>query len=106
LIGGSLLPRGIPESSEAKASNLTTEDFAMVMVMVSAEGIEPTYRRLGGDLIGPNGMKPYKSNSRILKLPALGSSLNNHQMLTLLTVNGFCISKRMQPVKSRSIRQG
>jgi hypothetical protein len=41
--GGSLLPRRIPESSEAKASNLTTEDFAMVMVIASVEGIELTY---------------------------------------------------------------
>src|SRR5271168_4593216 len=39
--GGNLQPKGIPESSEA--AELTVEDFAMVTVMASTEGIEPTY---------------------------------------------------------------
>ena len=39
--GGNLLPKGIPESSDA--AGLTVEDFAMATVMASAEGIEPTY---------------------------------------------------------------
>src|SRR5271155_5550662 len=48
-------------------------------------------KKLESDLIGPNGMKPYRSNSRTLKLPALGSSSNDHQMPTLSIVNGFCV---------------
>ena len=39
--GGNLLPKGIPENSDA--AELTVEDFAMATVMASAEGIEPTY---------------------------------------------------------------
>jgi transposase InsO family protein len=39
---GSLLPKGIPETTDA--AELTVEDFAMATVMAGAEGIEPTYQ--------------------------------------------------------------